>query len=56
MILKFLFSGFHSNCNSIRADLGFMKGEAYSSSRSLKQGIWGCSPPEAIILIGLLHI
>ena len=29
-----------------------LKGGAYSSSRSLKQGVWGCSHPEAI---GLLY-
>ena len=33
--------------------LGFLKGGAYFSSRSLKQRVWGCSSPEAI---GLLYI
>ena len=31
---------------------GCVKGRAYFSGRSLKQGVWGHSPPEAI---GLLH-
>ena len=30
------------------ADLGFSEGGAKPSSGSLKQGVWGAAPPEAI--------
>ena len=45
--LPVLLMQYHYNIFS-GADLGFSERGANHSSGSLKQGVWGCSPPEAI--------
>ena len=44
MILEILSSGSKTTVTISRQIQGVVKGGAYSSSRSLKQGVWGTAP------------
>ena len=54
VILEFLLSGFLTTATT-RQIQRFVKGGAYFSSRSLKQGVWVTQYPMQKLAIGLLY-